>query len=198
MSMPHGEPTPPTPSDRSAPAGKLRITPLSLFLTFSQITVSGFGGTGFWTRLVLIERRHWLTHREYVDCMSIAQLLPGPNVFNLSVIVGHRLGGYAGALAAISGLVLWPFLMTIGVGLLYVRYGELPLVQRALAGVSAVAVGLVFANSIKLASVLPLHWRPWLFVALAFVGIGVMRLPLIGVVAALAPFGIALAWREKH
>jgi chromate transporter len=198
--MPQGEPTPPTPSSLtpSGPVSQLRITPLRLFLTFTQITLSGFGGTGFWTRLVLVERRQWLSHREYVDCMSIAQLLPGPNVFNLSVIVGHRLGGYAGALAAISGLVVWPFFMMIGVGLLYGRYGELPLVQRALAGISAVAVGLVFANAIKLASVLPRHWRPWLIVALAFVGIGVMRLPLIGVAAVLAPFGIALAWREKH
>ena len=180
-----------------AATGK-RAGPLEIFLTFTQITLSGFGGTGFWSRLVLVERRHWLTHRDYVDCMSVAQLLPGPNVFNLAVIIGHRLGGLAGSAAAISGLVLWPFLIMIAVGLLYERYGELALVQRALAGISAVAVGLVLANSIKLASVLPRRWRPWLFVALAFAGIGLMRLPLIGVVAALAPFGIALAWREKH
>ena len=183
--------------DPHAATGK-SAGPLEIFLTFTQITLSGFGGTGFWSRLVLIERRHWLTHRDYVDCMSVAQLLPGPNVFNLAVIIGHRLGGLAGSAAAISGLVLWPFLIMIAVGLLYERYGELALVQRALAGISAVAVGLVLANSIKLASVLPRRWRPWLFVALAFAGIGLMRLPLIGVVAALAPFGIALAWREKH
>jgi len=183
--------------DPHAATGK-RASALQIFLTFTQITLSGFGGTGFWSRLVLVERRHWLTHRDYVDCMSVAQLLPGPNVFNLAVIIGHRLGGLAGSAAAISGLVLWPFLIMIAVGLLYERYGELALVQRALAGISAVAVGLVLANSIKLASVLPRRWRPWLFVALAFAGIGLMRLPLIGVVAALAPFGIALAWREKH
>jgi chromate transporter len=172
-------------------AARPRIGPLELFLTFTGITLSGFGGTGFWTRRVLIERRKWLTPREYVDCASVAQLLPGPNVFNLTI-------GLRGSLAAFSGLVLWPFLIMLGVGVLYGRYGELPMVQRALTGISAVAVGLVIANAVKLASILPRHWRPWLFLGLAFVGIGVLRLPLIGVIAVLAPFGIALAWREKH
>lgn len=188
----------PDSRDSPEPAPPRFVGPLEIFLTFTQITLSGFGGTAFWSRLILIERRGWLTHRDYLECMSVAQLLPGPNVFNLAVIVGHRLGGYSGSAAALSGLVLWPFLIMIAVGLLYGRYGELPLVQRALTGVSAVAVGLVLANAVKLASVLPRRWRPWLFVLLAFAGIGVMRWPLIGVVAALAPFGIALAWREKH
>ena len=190
----HDEPQKPPAAHAAAP----KVSPLEIFITFTQITLSGFGGTGFWTRMVLIERRKWLTSREYVDCASVAQLLPGPNVFNLSIIVGHRLGGLRGSLAAFAGLVLWPFLIMLGVGALYGRYGDLPIVQRALTGISAVAVGLVIANAMKLASILPRHWRPWLFLALAFVGIGVLRLPLIGVLAVLAPFGIALAWREKH
>ena len=174
-----------------------RKSALDIFLTFSRIAVMGFGGTGFWSRLVLIDRRGWLTHAEYVACQSLAQLLPGPNVFNLAVIVGHRHGGVPGSLAALSGLLLWPFLMMIGAGLLYTRYGELPLVQRALNGVSAVAVGLVIANALKLSTVLRARWRPWLLAALAFTGIGVMRLPLVGVVAVLGCLGMALAWREK-
>jgi len=46
-----------------------------------------------------------------------------------------------------------------------------------------------------MASILPPHWRPWLFTLLAFAGVGVLRWPLIGVLGVLAPFGIAAAWR---
>jgi chromate transporter len=201
MSLPEHSRVPPVeeasagePADRVSTGTSI----LHIFLTFTQITLSGFGGTGFWTRLMVIERRRWLTHREYVECMSVAQLLPGPNVFNLSVIVGHRLGGLRGAVAAITALILWPFLIMLAVGALYERYGELSLVQHALKGVSAVAIGLVLANAIKLASVLSAHWRPWLFLALVFVGVGVLRLPLLAVLAVLAPFAIAFAWREKR
>lgn len=183
------------PQDAPAPP---RARPLDIFITFSQITLSGFGGIGFWSRRMLIEQRRWLTNRDYVDCFSVSQLLPGPNGFNLSIIVGHRLAGLRGSLAAFAGLMLWPFLIMLAVGALYGRYGDLPLVQRALSGISAVAVGLVIANAVKLASILTRHWRPWLFLGLAFLGIGVLRLPLIGVIAVLAPFGIALAWREQH
>lgn len=50
-----------------------RISAFALFLTFSRITVSGFGGLMFWARYVLIERRRWLTEREFLDLLVLAQ-----------------------------------------------------------------------------------------------------------------------------
>jgi len=46
--------------------------------------------------------------------------------------------------------------------------------------------------------VLPRHWRPWLFGALAFVGVGVMRWPLLWVMGALAPWAVFAAWKEQE
>ena len=68
--------------------------------------------------------------------------------------------------------------------------------QQALGGMSSVAAGLLLATVIKLATVLPRHWRPWFFGALAFAGIGIMRWPLLWVMGALAPWAIFAAWRE--
>jgi chromate transporter len=184
-----------TPSETAPPPA--RKSPLEIFLAFSFITMMSFGGTGFWARLVLIEKRGWLTHAEYVGCHSLAQLLPGPNVFNIAVIIGHRFAGVPGSVAALSGLVMWPFLTMLGAGWLYAQYGEMEMVQRALNGIAAVAVGLAIANALKLSTVLPKHWRPWLFVGVTFAAIGVLRLPLIGVLAVLGPLGMALAWRER-
>jgi chromate transporter len=73
----------------------------------------------------------------------------------------------------------------------------LPQVQQALGGMSKVAAGLLLATVIKLAMALPGRLRPWLFGILAFLAIGVMRWPLLWVVAALAPCAVFLAWKAK-
>ena len=148
----------------------------------------------FWARHVLVERRRWLTEREFVELLALGQMLPGPNVLNLGLMLGYRYAGVSRARSrAIAGFMGWPFLIVIGIGMLYVRYENLPVVQHGLAGMSAAAVGLLIANGIKMASMLPRHWRPWLFTLLAFVGVGVLRWPLIGVLGVLAPLGMAVA-----
>lgn len=173
------------------------ITRWSLFLTFSEISLSSFGGALFWARRGLVEQRHWLSEREFVELLTLGQLLPGPNVLNLTVMVGYRFGGWSGAAASVAGYLGWPFLVVIGMGVLYERYGALPQVQQALGGMSKVAAGLLLATVIKLALVLPKKVRPWLFGIAAFGGVGVMRWPLLWVIAVLAPLAIFLAWNAK-
>jgi chromate transporter len=177
---------------------KLKVNHFELFLAFSRISLSSFGGAIFWTRRELIERQRWLTEREFVDLLTLGQLLPGPNVLNLTVMVGYRFSGWTGAAAAVAGFLGWPCLMVIGMGVLYQHYGALPQVQQALASMSSVAAGLLLATVIKLAMVLPRQLRPWLFGALAFVGVGPMRWPLLWVMGALAPWAVFAAWKERE
>lgn len=187
----------PPHADHTTGANRPAITPLALFIAFSQLALSGFGGVLPWAHRTLVERKGWLTQREFVETLALGQLLPGPNIGNMAVMIGYRYAGYAGALAAIAGLFGGPFMIIIAVGLLYSSYGALPLVQHALSGMSAVAAGLVLATGFKMASTLKRHWRPWMFTALALAGVGALRWPLLGVVGGLAPFAIAAAWREK-
>jgi len=177
---------------------KPRVSRFALFLTFSRITLSGFGGVMFWARRALVERLRWLTEQEFVDLLTLGQLLPGPPGLNLTVMVGYRFGGWTGAATAVAGFLGWPCLVVIAIGVLYQQYGALPQVQRALAGMSIVAAGLLLATFIQMAMVLPRRPRPWLFVILAFVGVGVLRWPLLWVIGALAPWAILVAWKEKE
>src|SRR5918995_7124231 len=117
------------------------VSALSLFLTFSRISLSAFGGAMFWARRALVERQRWLTEREFVDLLTLGQLLPGPNVLNLTVMVGYRFGRWTGAAAASAGFLGWPCLVVIGMGVLYQQYGALPQVQRALTGMSILGAG---------------------------------------------------------
>jgi chromate transporter len=174
------------------------VSRVALFLTFSQISLSSFGGAIFWARRALVERRRWLTEREFLDLLALGQLLPGPNVLNLTVMVGYRFCGWTGSAAAAAGFLGWPCLVAVGMGMLYERYGALPQVQTALAGMSSVAAGLLLGTVIKLAMVLPRHWRPWLFGLVAFLGVGVLRLPLVWIFGALAPLAVVAAWKEPE
>jgi len=176
---------------------KSNIHSWALFLAFSKISLSSFGGALFWARRGLVDQRRWLSEREFVELLTLGQLLPGPNVLNLTVMVGYRFGGWRGAAASVAGYLGWPFLIVIGMGVLYQSYGALPQVQQALGGMSKVAAGLLLATVIKLALVLPAQVRPWLFGLLAFGAVGVMRWPLLWVIAVLAPCAVFLAWKAK-
>jgi len=182
---------------QSIDSNKARVSRLELFLTFSRITLSSFGGALFWARRGLVEQQRWLTEQEFAELLTLGQLLPGPNVLNLTVMVGNRFAGWTGAAAAVAGYLGCPILVVIGMGILYEQYGALPQVQQALAGMSKVAAGLLLATVIKMAQVLPRRWRPWLFGMFAFTAVGVMRWPLLWVIGALAPCAVFLAWKAK-
>ncbi|RPI48639.1 MAG: chromate transporter [Betaproteobacteria bacterium] len=185
--------TSPMPNDASEP----RVSALDLFLTFSRITLSSFGGALFWSRRALVEQHGWLTEQEFVEMVSLAQLLPGGNGVNLAVLVGHRFAGWRGAAASIAGFLGAPCLVIAALAFLHHRYGELPLVHASLTGMSAVAVGLLLAMAARMLVVLRRSVAPWTFVALTFIGVGVMRWPFLAVVGVLAPFAIAAAWKDK-
>ena len=168
-----------------------------LFLTFARIGACSFGGVNFWVRRVIIQQKRWLTDEEYLEGLALGQILPGPNVYNLSVMIGYRFAGVRGAFAAIAGLLGAPLAFLVALGLLYQRYSEVPVLERALTGMTAVAAGLLLSNAVGIATALPKRFLPWLFLALAFIGTGVLRWPLLYVMGGLAPFAMATSWR-KH
>ena len=173
------------------------VTPRALFFAFTRITLVSFGGVLFWSRRLFVERRRWLSEREFVELIALAQLLPGVNGINLAVMIGYRFCGAAGAAASLAGFLGAPCVVVTLIGVLYFRYGSLPLVHDALTGMSSVAVGLLLATAAKMASVLQRRALPWVFAVLAFTGVGVLRWPLLAVLAALAPWAILAAWRSK-
>lgn len=182
-----------------APNPARRITPGELFLGFAGIAVSGFGGVMPFARRMMVERRRWLTAAEFTDLVSLGQILPGPNIVNVSICVGWRFAGWPGIAAALAGLVFVPFWIVVGFGVLHAAYGEIPRVQGAFAGIAAAGAGLVIATGLKMARPMIGDVRALLFIALGFVAIAIMRWPLVPVVLALASLSIlAAAWTRSR
>jgi len=173
-------------------------TTTDLFLGFFQIAISGFGGVLAWARRVIVQERKWMTADEFNELFALCQFLPGPNIVNFSLIYGSRIRGPAGAAAAVLGLMGPPTALMILLGSLYSRYGALPQSRGALAGLAAAAAGLLISTAVSMAE--PLARKGIgnvLIAAVAFVAVGVLQWPLLGVLAVLVPLSIARAWRRS-
>ncbi|GAA0848570.1 chromate transporter [Cupriavidus pauculus] len=170
-------------------------TPRTLFFEFARMGLSGFGGVLPFVRRSVVERNRWLDDRDFVEILSLGQVLPGPNVINLALMLGLRFAGLRGALAAFCGLVFVPMAVVLCVMGLYLRYQDVPQVQQALAGMTAVAAGLVLSTGVKLAQSQPRTVRAVMVGAAAFVAIGLLRWPLLPVMAVLVPVALVLEHR---
>ena len=169
-----------------------------LFLRFLIVGMQGFGGVLPFARRMLVEQRRWVSEREFIEVLSLSQFLPGPNIVNVSIIVGSRFRGASGSVAAVLGLMLMPFLIVLALAALYAQFAAIEAVRGATNGVSAAATGLVIATAIKMAQ--PLKGVAWQIAMgiLTFVAIGLLRVPLLWALAVLAPLSIAIAWRIRQ
>jgi chromate transporter len=170
-------------------------THAELFLAFFRITLSGFGGTLAWTRIMFVERKRWMTTEEFNEAYALCQFLPGPNIVNLTSVFGSRMRGATGAFAAWAGFLIVPFCVMLAAGILYERYGDVETVRRVLSGVAPAAAGLLIATVAKMAKPMFRSFgpAPVILVATAF-AIGLMRWSLPLVLLVLVPLSIALAW----
>jgi chromate transporter len=198
--MSESTPIPVQPSPMAPkPVTPVTPSPLELFIAFSLISVSGFGGVLYWSRRMMVDERKWLTAEQFNEAYALCNFLPGPNIVNFSVVFGRQVGGTAGALVALLGLLGPPFLLVTLLGLLYASYGEIAALQRILAGVAAAAAGLTISTGLKMAGPL-LRERPGFAhgVAIAaFLAVGVLRWPIYWVLGVLIPCSIALAWWRR-
>ena len=170
-----------------------RVTFPALFVTFLKISMLGFGGPIVWARRILVEERQWLADAEFADLLSFCQFLPGPNVVSITVCVGARFRGPAGAFAALAGFILIPWTVGFALGAWLLSYAHATVLQGVLRGIAAVAAGLLIATGLRLLR--PHRRRPiaLAFAALAFAGLAILKLPLLIVVLGLVPLSIALA-----
>ena len=172
-----------------------------LFITFTRLALQGFGGVLAVAQRELVEYRHWLTREQFVEMLAISQVLPGPNIVNLSLMLGDRYFGLRGAASALAGLLAVPLVIVLALATLYAEFASVPVVAGALRGMGAVAAGLVIATAVKLFSTLRTNrMGPVLgtgFAALTFLLIAWLRWPLAWVVVGLGAVAVAVAWQKE-
>lgn len=180
------------------PLTSMRISLPALFAGFFTIGVCGFGGVLPWARRVIVEQRGWLSAPEFNDLLALCQFLPGPNVINMSVAIGSRFAGIRGVVACFVGLMAAPMTIIIGLGIVYARIEDDPIVRRAFAALAAASSGLVLATALKIAA--PLRGQPLQIgiATISLIAISVLRLPLLTTMLVLAPLSVGLVWIARR
>ena len=185
-------------SDPQPEASCLRpSSPADLFLAFNRLALRGFGGVLPWAQRTLVEEERWLTNHEFVELLALAQVLPGPNIGNLALMIGDRFFGLRGALAALAGMFAAPLAIVLALAILYSGFADQPQVAAALRGMGAVSAGLIAAMALKLVQARSPDRIAWLMLAATFVLVGLLRWPLVWVMLGLGSLSVLLAWRRS-
>jgi chromate transporter len=189
-----------TDGPATAPPIGAPASPGDLFVTFTRLALQGFGGVLAVAQRELVEYKHWLSREQFVEMLAISQVLPGPNIVNLSLMLGDRYFGLRGALSALAGLLTVPLFIVLALATAYAEFASVPVVAGALRGMGAVAAGLVIATAVKLIGTLRANRMGPLvgagFALLTFLMVAGLRWPLAWVVVGLGAAAIAVAWRK--
>ena len=170
-----------------------------LFMSFTWLALQGFGGVLAVVQRELVEKKRWMTRDQFVEDWAVAQIMPGPNVVNLSMMIGGRYFGLPGALAALAGMLAAPLVIVLLLAALYGSVADSATAQAALRGMGAVAAGLITATGIKLIAALGKNAMGIGvcigLAALTFVAIALLRWPLAWVLPGLG--GVACLWAYR-
>ncbi|MDI9334355.1 MAG: chromate transporter [Cytophagales bacterium] len=173
---------------------------LDLFLSFQWMALQGFGGVLTVVQRVLCEQKRWLTEQQFAEDWAVSQVLPGPNVVNLALILGDRYFGIRGALAALAGLFLAPLIIVATLAVLHGQFANVAFIAGAVKGMGAVAAGMIGAVGLKLLPTIKTSpiGKP-MFLAMtsaSFVLVALFRLPLIAAILCVGLPSICWTYRQ--
>ncbi|MDX7952772.1 chromate transporter [Lichenihabitans sp. Uapishka_5] len=172
-------------------------TPLRLFLIFSRIGLTSFGGgLSGWLLREFVTDRAWIDEEAFLNGLSLAQALPGVNVTNMAVWIGSDLAGVPGALASVAGIVAPPAVAIVALAAGIERLSGFSATTWALDGAAAAAVGLSASMAITVTRRVPRRPLPWVVLGATFAAVGLLHWPLLPVVVAMGTLSVAAEWRR--
>ncbi|HEY4162643.1 MAG TPA: chromate transporter [Dongiaceae bacterium] len=166
---------------------------------FTQVGLTSFGGgLSAWIYREVVGNRRWLTEDEFLAGLTLSQILPGPNVINLSIYIGQRLQGTIGSLIAVTALLVPPMFVTVALGVVFHHFNQLAWLHNMLEGIAAAAIGMTFSMGYRTArySASISRWSPLVTLAI-FSMIGLVGWPMIPVVLCMAPLAVLFAWKVR-
>jgi chromate transporter len=176
------------------------VVPVGLYDLFFQFLLIGAvsfgGGIIAYERILLIEKKRWLTADEFMGYLAISQTMPGLNSVNLAVLAGDHLRGALGAFVATIGLILPGSLFVLIIGVAYTTNTDHPLANLILSGVAAAACGLLAAITYRIGDDHWKHLKSLFIVVPTFILMSFVKLSLPIVLLIMAPIAIYI-YRPK-
>lgn len=184
------------PSER--PQQIMPQSPSDLFWSFTGLALQGFGGVLAIVQRVVVDQKRWLSQTEFIEMWAVSQVLPGPNIVNLAMMIGNRFFGWRGSLASVAGVLLFPLLIVLCLAALYGQFSHLTAVAGALRGMAAVSAGMVMGTGLRLAFALGNNVMGVaacaFFSIVTFIAVALLRWPQAWVLLGLGLVACTLAW----
>ena len=168
---------------------------LDLLITFCRIGALTFGGG--YTVLPLLQRetadkKNWVSHLDVIDYYAVGQCLPGMIGVNTAILIGFRVKGKGGAVAASIGFVLPSLLIILAIASLIRNYSEIAAVQSAFAGIRVAFCALIVHAVYTMAKKGIVDLITAIIAVSTFVAAAVFRISPVPLVALTAAIGLLL------
>ena len=168
-------------------------TLVQIFFEFLLIGAVSFGGgIVAYERILLINKRRWLSADGFMATLAISQTMPGLNSVNLALLAGDQLRGTLGALAAAIGLMLPGGAFVLVVGVAYSAGGQHPFINVLLAGIAAGATGLLASVTYTIGKRHFVQMKSLFMIVSTFVLMSIFKLSLVWVLIVMVPIGLYL------
>ena len=194
--------TPATDPSDPAAATAVTETPPTLWQIFFEFLLIGAvsfgGGIVAYERILLIEKRRWLSADSFMATLAISQTMPGLNSVNLALLAGDQIRGVKGAFAATIGLMLPGGAFVLLAGVAYSAGGQHPFINVLLAGIAAGATGLLASVTYTIGKRHFVQLKSLFMIVSTFVLMSVFKLSLIWVLIVMVPIGLYLYRPEQQ
>ncbi len=182
-----------------------RKTLILLFYSFIKIGAFTFGGGYAMIPLIqkeAVEKRKWITGKEILEIIAIAESTPGPIAVNAATFIGYKTAGFSGAFLATTGVILPSFLIIAAVSFALRQFESLRAVQYAFQGIRAGVLALILKALISMYGQFPQNRISYVIAAIAFLLTAVFEINVLVVIVICAVIGsvysVMAERREKN
>ncbi|MGB7286512.1 MAG: chromate transporter, partial [Salaquimonas sp.] len=173
----------------------MQVSNSEFFQTFGKIGLLSFGGPAGQIALMhktLVDEKKWLDEKRFLHALNFCMLLPGPEAMQLATYSGWLLKGVKGGLVAGSLFVLPGVFVLLGLSMLYIYLGDVPLVSGLLFGLKAAVLAIVLQALIKVSKRALKSWHSYVIAFCAFLALAVLNIPFPLVILSAAIMGVVL------
>jgi len=170
-----------------------RKTIILLFSSFIKIGAFTFGGGYAMIPLIqreVVEKRKWITDKEILEIIAIAESTPGPIAVNAATFIGYKTAGFFGAFMATMGVILPSFFIISAVSLVLRQFENLKVVQYAFQGIRAGVLALILKALISMCKQCPRSRISYVIVLIAFLFVAVFNMNVLIVIMICAVIGL--------
>jgi chromate transporter len=173
---------------------KNNITLKKAFLYWLKLGFISFGGPAGQIAIMhqeLVVEKRWISEARFLHALNFCMLLPGPEAQQLAIYIGWLMHKTVGGLIAGLLFILPSFFMLAGLGVVYMQYGDLPMMQSLFNGIKPAVVAIVLFAAYRIGSRTLKHPLLMLIASLSLIGILFFKLPfpLIVLLAAIMGWG---------